>query len=79
MLGAYGFVPYEEGYLLLGCNPSDPSVMAAINEQPKLFRAFKAYQEFNRIIGISNAGSHQQGCRVGRVGHDDQCCRSSPH
>lgn len=68
MLGAYGFVPYEEGYLLLGCNPSDPSVMAAINEQPKLFRAFKAYQEFNRIIGISNAGSLNRAVESGESG-----------
>ena len=68
LLGAYGFVPYEEGYLLLGCNPADPSQVARINEQPKLFRAFKAYQEFNRIIGISNVGSLNRAVDSGESG-----------
>lgn len=68
MLGAYGFVPYEEGYLLLGCNPADPSQVARMNEQPKLFRAFKAYQEFNRIIGICNAGSLNRAVESGESG-----------
>ena len=57
MLGAFGFAPYEDGYLLLGCRPDAPSETAAMRPQPKLYRAFTAYQEFNRIIGISNAGS----------------------
>ncbi|MBD5322957.1 MAG: nucleoside kinase [Bacteroides sp.] len=57
MLGAFSFIPYEEGYLLLGCRPDAPAEAAPMRPQPKLFRAFTAYQEFNRIIGISNAGS----------------------
>ena len=57
MLGAFGFVPYEEGFLLLGCNHAAPETVAEMRPQPKLYRAFKAYQEFNRIIGIRNAGS----------------------
>jgi len=68
MLGAYGFVPYEEGYLLLGCNPYDSSQVARMNSQPKLFRAFKAYQEFNRIIGISNVGSLNRATESGESG-----------
>lgn len=57
LIGEFGFVPYEEGFLLLGCSHSDVACRAEENPQPKLFRAFQAYQEFNRIIGISNAGS----------------------
>ena len=57
LIGAFGFVPYEEGFLLLGCSHSDVACRAEEKPQPKLFRAFQAYQEFNRIIGISNAGS----------------------
>ena len=57
LIGEFGFVPYEEGFLLLGCSHSDVACRAEEKPQPKLFRAFQAYQEFNRIIGISNAGS----------------------
>lgn len=68
MLGAYAFMPYEEGFLLLGCDPADPSKVARMNNQPKLFRAFKAYQEFNRIIGISNVGSLNRAVDSGESG-----------
>lgn len=57
LIGEFGFVPYEEGFLLLGYSHSDVACRAEEKPQPKLFRAFQAYQEFNRIIGISNAGS----------------------
>ena len=57
LIGEFGFVPYEEGFLLLGCSHSDVACRAEEKPQPKLFSAFQAYQEFNRIIGISNAGS----------------------
>ena len=57
LIGEFGFVPYEEGFLLLGCSHSDVACRAEEKPQPKLFRAFQAYQEFNRIIGLSNAGS----------------------
>lgn len=68
MLGAYAFMPYEEGFLLLGCDPADPAKAARLNNQPKLFRAFKAYQEFNRIIGISNVGSLNRAVDSGESG-----------
>ena len=68
LLGEFGFVPYEEGFLLLGCDPSDAGCPAKERYQPKLFRAFQAYQEFNRIIGISNAGSLNRAVESGESG-----------
>ncbi|MDE6377974.1 MAG: nucleoside kinase, partial [Duncaniella sp.] len=56
LLDAFDIKVYEDGFLLLGCAPSDTSLPAVEHPQPKLFRAFKAYREFNRIIGIGNAG-----------------------
>lgn len=56
MLGAFDFKVYEDGYLLLGCGPDSVATLALERPQPKLFRAFTEYREFNRIIGISNAG-----------------------
>ena len=55
-LGAFDFKVYEDGYLLLGCKGGDVTVAAEEKPQPKLYRAFTAYREFNRVIGVSNAG-----------------------
>ena len=68
MLRGFDFVPYEEGFLLLGCDPQNPDRAATEKAQPKLFRAFKAYQEFNRIIGIRNAGSLNRAVESGVSG-----------
>ena len=56
MLGVFDLVPYEDGLLLLGpdlANPSRPTIPLS---QPKLYRAFTDYLEFNHIIGIRDAG-----------------------
>ena len=55
-LGAFDFRVYEDGYLLLGCKEGNTSAAAEMKPQPKLYRAFTAYREFNRVIGVSNAG-----------------------
>jgi len=68
LLGGFGFTPYEEGFLLLGCDPRNPSCATSPKPQPKLFRAFTAYQEFNRIIGISNVGSLNTAVAEGESG-----------
>lgn len=68
LLDAFALEPYEEGMLLRGCDPADSSRVAPFNPQPKLFRAFKSYQEFNRIIGISSAGELNKAVAAGESG-----------
>lgn len=65
LLGAFDFKVYEDGYLLRGCDPADTAEVAPEKSQPKLFKAFKDYREFNRIIGISNAGSLNRAVEAG--------------
>lgn len=56
MLGVFDLVPYEEGLLLLGPDPADPSKPTIPLSQPKLYKAFTDYLRFNSIIGIRDAG-----------------------
>ena len=55
-LGAFDLQPYEEGMLLLGPAPDDPARAAIPLPQPKLFRAFTDYLQFNHIVGINTVG-----------------------
>lgn len=59
-VGMFDLVPYEEGMLLLAPEPAknggDPTAVASPTPQPKLFRAFREYRKFNRIVGIRNVG-----------------------
>lgn len=56
MLSVFDLVPYEEGLLLLGPDPAEPSRPMIPLSQPKLYRAFTDYLKFNSIIGIRDAG-----------------------
>ncbi|MCM1077621.1 MAG: nucleoside kinase [Bacteroides sp.] len=56
MLKVFDLVTYEKGLLLLGPDPADPSQAMTPLPQPKLYRAFTDYLEFNHIVGIRDAG-----------------------
>lgn len=56
MLRVFDLVPYEDGLLLLGPDPAEPSRPTFPLLQPKLYRAFTDYLRFNSIIGIRDAG-----------------------
>lgn len=47
---------YHDGFLLLGCDPTQPDVPAQPITQEKMYRAFTEYVAFNHIIGIRNVG-----------------------
>ncbi|MCM1163001.1 MAG: nucleoside kinase [Muribaculaceae bacterium] len=53
MLGVFDFVDYEDGFLLLPPSAEDATQPATLLPQPKLFKAFRDYQLFNHIVGIS--------------------------
>lgn len=69
MLRVFDIQPYEEGFLLLGVDPSDTGVVARMTPQPKVFNAFRQYRRFNHIVGISNAGDVNEMVETGREGN----------
>lgn len=66
MLQVFDFQPYEDGFLILPPSAADPTVPATAKTQPKLFKAFRNYQEFNKIIGISSAADVNASIAAGR-------------
>lgn len=68
LLRAFDLVPYEEGFLLLGADPSDGRQVARMMPQPKVFNAFREYRRFNHIVGISNAGDVNEMVETGCEG-----------
>lgn len=48
--------PYKEGMLMLGPDPDCPGSPQTPVTQEKMYRAFTDYQEFNRVIRVSNVG-----------------------
>lgn len=56
MLGCFDLRLYENGFLLLGCDPTQPDVPAQPITQAKMYHAFTEYVAFNNIIGIRNVG-----------------------
>lgn len=60
MLGVFDFKAYEDGFLLLGPDPSCPTEPTHPLPQPKLFRAFREYQRFNAIVGIDGIADVRQ-------------------
>ncbi len=56
MLNVFDLVPYEEGFLLMGPDPENPSVPQTPISQNKMYEAFTDYLKFNKVIGIENVG-----------------------
>lgn len=56
MLRCFDLRLYENGFLLLGCDPTQPDVPAQPITQEKMYHAFTEYVAFNNIIGIRNVG-----------------------
>jgi len=57
---------HEEGFLLRSFDPHYPTKVVPAVEQPKMFRAFKDHQLFNRIVGVSNVGQLNKTVLTGR-------------
>ena len=52
----FGLEIYKEGFLLLGPDAVNPDVPQQPVTQEKMYEAFTNYLDFNRIIGVRNAG-----------------------
>lgn len=55
-LHVFDLIPYKEGMLLLGPDPTDSSRPEQPIAQEKMYRAFTEHLAFNNIIGVKNVG-----------------------
>ena len=55
-LSVFALHPYREGFLLTGPDAANTALPAVPVDQPKLFDAFTAHLEFNRVIGVRTVG-----------------------
>ena len=65
MLKVFDLVPYEQGMLLLGPDRKDLTKVIHWEPQPKLFRAFTDYINFNKIIRLGDVGELNKAIRAG--------------
>ncbi len=56
MLNIFDLQLYKDGFLLLGADSSDPSMVASPIVQEKMYHAFTDYLAFNRVIGVDHVG-----------------------
>lgn len=56
MLNIFDLQLYKDGFLLLGADSSNPSMVASPIVQEKMYHAFTDYLAFNRVIGVYNVG-----------------------
>jgi uridine kinase len=59
-LKVFGLMPYGKGFLLRFPKSSDPSVLPAFTDQPKLFEIYSRYKEWGKRIGVTSAASLNQ-------------------
>lgn len=56
MLNIFDLQLYKDGFLLLGADSSNPSMVASPIVQEKMYHAFTDYLAFNRVIEVDNVG-----------------------
>lgn len=56
LIDIFSFVPYKEGFLLMGVDRKNPSRPALPVPQEKMYEAFNENLRFNHIIGVGNVG-----------------------
>lgn len=58
---AFNLITYEGGMLLLGPDWKNPTEAAQPIAQPKMFKAFTEYTQFNDVIGLDDVGTLNKG------------------
>ncbi|MCH5219982.1 MAG: nucleoside kinase [Muribaculaceae bacterium] len=57
MIDTFSFSAYNgEGFLLKSFDPANPTTVPPTIQEPLMYRAFKDYLKFNKIVGVSNVG-----------------------
>ena len=65
MLKVFDLIPYENGMLLLGPDRNQLDQVVKWEPQPKLFRAFTDYINFNKIIRLGDVGELNRAIKGG--------------
>jgi len=65
LLKVFDLIPYERGMLLLGPDRKQLDQVVKWEPQPKLFKAFTDYIDFNKIIRLGDVGKLNQAIRAG--------------
>ncbi len=56
LLRVFDLVPYKEGMLLMGQDPTNPDVPQQPITQEKMYHAFTEHLLFNEVVGVKNVG-----------------------
>ncbi len=67
MLSTFDLIPYEQGMLLLGPDPTSGELTPTPISQEKMYRAFTEYLQLNHIIGVQNVGELNHAVLEGRT------------
>ncbi len=62
-ISAFDLQPYKSGMLLFSCQTADPSKPVQMVKQPKLFKAFTEYVDFNCVINVADVGQLNEAVR----------------
>ncbi|MDR3138693.1 MAG: nucleoside kinase [Treponema sp.] len=57
LLGAFGLVPYQEGFLLLFPGVGRGAVLDPFEDSPKIFSVYREYKKWGRIVGVHAVGA----------------------
>ena len=63
----FGLEQYGDGLLLRIPDPSDPSRLRPMVEQPKMFEVFREQHHWNDILGVTNIGVLNLACSKGHT------------
>lgn len=67
ILDVFSLAAYQDGFLLLPPSGTSPERPAEVHPQPRMYAAFKSYQDFNRIIGVRNIGQLNEAVKCRRT------------
>ncbi|MDR2103044.1 MAG: nucleoside kinase, partial [Treponema sp.] len=57
LLGAFGLIPYQEGFLLLFPGVGRGTTIDPFEDSPKIFSVYREYKKWGRIVGVHAVGA----------------------
>lgn len=63
----FDLIPYEDGVLLVLPDINDMNTPGKVSKSPKVFKAHRDFNEWNRLMGMNNVGDFNEICRNGGI------------
>ncbi|MCQ2330011.1 MAG: nucleoside kinase [Paludibacteraceae bacterium] len=63
----FDLIPYEDGVLLVLPDINDMNTPGKVFKSPKVFKAHRDFNEWNRLMGMNNVGDFNEICRNGGI------------